>query len=86
MGKVKTSVYLDEELWKEFKELAQREKSEVSKLLEEALMNYLINEVLRDVDDSEVPLWFEPLKVEGESSEKLVREMRDDREKRLLGY
>ena len=86
MGKVKTSVYLDEELWKEFKELAQREKSEVSKLLEEALMNYLINEVLRDVDDSEVPLWFEPLKVEGESSENLVREMRDDREKRLLGY
>ena len=86
MGKVKTSVYLDEELWKEFKELAQREKSEVSKLLEEALMNYLINEVLKDVDDSEVPLWFEPLKVEGESSEKLVREMRDDREKRLLGY
>ncbi len=86
MGKVKTSVYLDEELWKEFKELAQREKSEVSKLLEEALMNYLINEVLRDVDDSEVPLWFEPLKVEGESSERLVREMRDDREKRLFGY
>ncbi|WP_297417613.1 CopG family transcriptional regulator [Thermococcus sp.] len=86
MGKVKTSVYLDEELWKEFKELAQREKSEVSKLLEEALMNYLINEVLKDVDDSEVPLWFEPLRVKGESSEKLVREMRDDREKRLLGY
>ncbi|WP_456367085.1 ribbon-helix-helix domain-containing protein [Thermococcus sp.] len=86
MGKVKTSVYLDEELWKEFKELAQREKSEVSKLLEEALMNYLINEVLKDVDDSEVPLWFEPLKVEGESSEKLVREMRDEGEKRLLGH
>ncbi|WP_297065500.1 ribbon-helix-helix protein, CopG family [Thermococcus sp.] len=86
MGKVKTSVYLDEELWEEFKELAQREKSEVSRLLEEALMNYLINEVLKDVDDSGVPLWFEPLKVKGESSEKLVREMRDDREKRLLGY
>ena len=45
MGKVKTSVYIDEELWREFKELARREKSEVSKLLEEALMNYLINEV-----------------------------------------
>ncbi|WP_297089949.1 CopG family transcriptional regulator [Thermococcus sp.] len=86
MGKVKTSVYLDEELWREFKELARREKSEVSKLLEEALMNYLINEVLKDIDDSEVPLWFEPLKVEGESSEKLVREMRDDREERLLGH
>ncbi|NJE61356.1 ribbon-helix-helix protein, CopG family [Thermococcus sp. 21S7] len=85
MGKVKTSVYVDEELWKEFKELAVREGSEVSKLLEEALMNYLINEVLRDVDDSEVPLWFEPLNVGGESSEKLLREMRDDREKRLLG-
>ncbi len=85
MGKVKTSVYIDEELWGEFKELAQREKSEVSKLLEEALMNYLINEVLRDVDDSEVPLWFEPLKVGGESTEKLLREMRDGREKRLLG-
>ncbi len=86
MGKVKTSVYIDEELWREFKELARREKSEVSKLLEEALMNYLINEVLKDIDDSEVPLWFEPLKVEGESSEKLVREMRDDREERLLGH
>ncbi len=86
MGKVKTSVYIDEELWREFKELARREKSEVSKLLEEALMNYLINEVLKDIDDSEVPLWFEPLKVEGESSEKLVREMRDEREERLLGH
>jgi len=85
MGKVKTSVYVDEELWKEFKELALREGSEISKLLEEALMNYLINEVLRDVDDSEIPLWFEPLDVPGESSEKLLREMRDDREKRLLG-
>ncbi|ASJ12527.1 ribbon-helix-helix domain-containing protein [Thermococcus thioreducens] len=85
MGRVKTSVYIDEELWGEFKELAHREKSEVSKLLEEALVNYLINEVLRDVDDSEVPLWFEPLKVGGESTEKLLREMRDDREKRLLG-
>ncbi len=86
MGKVKTSVYIDEELWREFKELARREKSEVSKLLEEALMNYLINEVLKNIDDSEVPLWFEPLKVEGESSEKLVREMRDEREERLLGH
>ncbi|NJE02980.1 ribbon-helix-helix protein, CopG family [Thermococcus sp. MV11] len=85
MGKVKTSVYVDEELWREFKELALREGSEVSKLLEEALMNYLINEVLRDIDDSEVPLWFEPLNVGGERSEKLLREMKDDREKRLLG-
>ncbi|WP_367883517.1 ribbon-helix-helix domain-containing protein [Thermococcus peptonophilus] len=55
MGKVKTSVYIDEELWREFKELAQRENSEVSKLLEEALMNYLINEVLKDIDDSKIP-------------------------------
>ncbi|GAB6134938.1 ribbon-helix-helix protein, CopG family [Thermococcus prieurii] len=85
MGKVKTSVYVDEELWREFKELALREGSEVSRLLEEALMNYLINEVLKDVDDSEVPLWFEPLDAGGEGSEKLLREMRDDREERLLG-
>jgi predicted transcriptional regulator len=85
MGKVKTSVYIDEELWREFKELAQRENSEVSKLLEEALRNYLINEVLKDIDDSKIPLWFEPLDVPKEDSGKLVREMRDEREKSLLG-
>ncbi|WP_456321288.1 ribbon-helix-helix protein, CopG family [Palaeococcus sp. (in: euryarchaeotes)] len=85
MGKVKTSVYIDEELWKEFKELARRERNEVSKLLEEALMNYLIGDVLGEIDDSNIPIWFDPLKVKGEKSENILREMRYEREKSISG-
>ncbi|WP_297471252.1 ribbon-helix-helix protein, CopG family [Thermococcus sp.] len=84
MGKVKTSVYIDEELWREFRQLAVREGSEVSKLLEEAIRNYIIQELI-DVDDSDIPIWFEPVEVGGESVSKMVREMRDEREKGLLG-
>lgn len=84
MGRIKTSVYIDEELWKEFKELARVEGREVSRLLEEAIMNYIINELL-DVDESRVPIWFEPLKVGGEDISKTLREMRDEREKSLPG-
>ncbi len=84
MGKVKTSVYLDGELWKEFKELAVREGSEVSKLLEEAIRNYIVRELI-NVDDSDIPIWFEPVKAGGKPASEIVREMRDEREKGLLG-
>ena len=84
MGRVKTSIYVDEELWKEFKELAIREGSEVSKLLEEAMRNYIVRELI-NVDDSDIPIWFEPVKAKGKPASKLVREMRDEREKSLLG-
>ena len=84
MGRVKTSIYVDEELWKEFKELAIREGSEVSKLLEEAMRNYIVRELI-NVDDSDIPIWFEPVKVKGKPASELVREMRDEREKSLLG-
>ncbi|AEC51201.1 hypothetical protein PNA2_0283 [Pyrococcus sp. NA2] len=83
MGKVKTSVYIDEELWKEFRQLALREGSEVSKLLEEAIRNYIIQEII-DVDDSDIPIWFEPIEVGGKPASEIVREMRDEREKSLL--
>lgn len=84
MGKIKTSVYIDEELWREFKELALRERSEVSRLLEEAIRNYIVQELI-EVDDSDIPIWFEPVEVKGAFVSKLVREMRDEREKGLLG-
>ena len=84
MGRVKTSVYIDEELWREFKELARAEGREVSRLLEEAIMNYIVSELL-DVDESKLPIWFEPIEVGGEDTSKILREMRDEREKSLLG-
>ncbi|ASI98742.1 ribbon-helix-helix protein, CopG family [Thermococcus celer] len=84
MGRVKTSVYIDEELWREFKELAREESREVSRLLEEAIMNYVVGELI-DVDESKVPLWVEPVKLRGEETSKVLREMRDEREESLLG-
>ncbi|USS41728.1 hypothetical protein NF865_09965 [Thermococcus aggregans] len=88
MGKIKTSIYIDAELWWKLKKDAAEEKKDLSKLLEEIISE----ELLLGVEDSlrkmlkefEEKIEFEPIVVKGSVSE-LVRAMRDERENSILG-
>ena len=89
MVKVKTSIYVDKEVWEKFKMYAAREGIEISSLLEEILMNEVVDsfldKALLDAAGSEdYVLDFEPVKAKGSVSE-LVRAVRDERVKDLLG-
>ena len=84
----KTSVYVDGELWERFKRYAAARGVEVSSLLEELMREELgdyLDEALGELAGSEgYELDFEPVKPRGPVSS-VVREMRDERERGLLG-
>ena len=87
MVRVKTSVYVDKEVWEMFKKYAMRRGVEVSSLLEEIMRNeivdMLLNKALLETAGSEdYVLDFEPVEAKGVVSE-LVRVMRDERTNRL---
>jgi len=88
MGKIKTSIYVDEDLWKKFKKIASSRDQELSEALEGLLREELmvdLEAVVRElVDELDAELDFKPVKAEAPVSE-LVREMRNERENRLLG-
>ncbi|MEM4985297.1 MAG: hypothetical protein QW289_05300 [Sulfolobales archaeon] len=87
MGKVKTSIYVDEDLWKEFKKIASLRDQELSEALEGLLREELmvdLEAVIREfVNELDTELNFKPVKAKAPVSE-LVREMRNERESRLL--
>ncbi|MEM0050345.1 MAG: hypothetical protein QXW39_07460 [Candidatus Bathyarchaeia archaeon] len=87
MGKIKTSIYVDEDLWKKFKKIASSRDQELSEALEELLREELmvdLEAVLRElIDELDTELDFKPVKAKASVSE-LVREMRDERESHLL--
>ncbi|MEM1832253.1 MAG: hypothetical protein QXJ97_12090 [Desulfurococcaceae archaeon] len=87
MGKIKTSIYVDEDLWKKFKKIASSRDQELSEALEELHGEELmvdLEAVVRElVDKLDTELNFKPVKAKALVSE-LVREMRDERETRLL--
>ena len=87
MGKIKTSIYVDEDLWKEFKKIASLRDQELSEALEGLLREELMVDLevaLRELfDELDTELDFEPVKMKAPVSE-LVREMRNERESRLL--
>ncbi len=84
----KTSVYIDESLWNEFKKKAVSMGKEVSKYLEEVieeeLLKNLEKELNQQVEGENYELDFEPIEV-GEIMSDLVREMRDERRNSLSG-
>ena len=89
MVKVKTSIYVDKEVWEKFKMYAARKGVEISSLLEEIIMDEvvdpLLNKALLEAAGSEdYVLDFEPVEAKGTVSE-LVRVMRDERAKDLSG-
>ncbi|MGC8607951.1 MAG: ribbon-helix-helix protein, CopG family [Vulcanisaeta sp.] len=85
MGKIKTSIYIDEELWREFKKHAAEQGLDASELLEELIKEELMIELNTLIPEETNPeLDFEPIKPR-EPVSGLVREMRDERESDLSG-
>lgn len=86
MGKVKTSVSIDEDLWKEFKRLVSSRDRELSEVLEELIREELLVDleaVLKELaGELETELDFKPIKSRAPVSV-LVREMRNEREDSL---
>jgi len=84
MTKVKTSIYVDKELWNIFKKYALRRGIEVSKLIEELIKNEIIEytldaELLKLAGTEDFELDFEPIRPKEGLVSELVRVMRDER-------
>ncbi|MEM0352854.1 MAG: hypothetical protein QW459_07725 [Sulfolobales archaeon] len=88
MSKIETCIYINEDLWKEFEKIASSRDQELSEALEGLLREELIVDleaVIRElVNELDTELNFKPVKAKAPVSE-LVREMRNERENRLLG-
>ncbi len=91
MAKVKTSIYVDKELWEKFKLQASKNGVELTQLLEEMIQDNLIDNFLNkiveeagDIEDYEIK--FEPIEPEEGSISGLVRVMRDERGNHLSGF
>ena len=87
MVKVKTSIYVDKEVWKTFRKYAMRRGVEVSSLLEENMRDevvdvFLDKALLEAAGSEDYVLDFEPVEAKGVVSE-LVRVMRNERSNRI---
>ncbi|MEM1598508.1 MAG: ribbon-helix-helix domain-containing protein [Pyrobaculum sp.] len=78
--KVKTTVYIDEELWQKVKEAAASMGLSVSEYLEKVLTENLIEADLFEVVEGELPPG--PIDL-GEEVSHLIRQLRDERADRL---
>ncbi|MCC6017671.1 MAG: hypothetical protein LM601_01400 [Candidatus Verstraetearchaeota archaeon] len=82
MVRKKTSIYVDEEIWMEFKRYAVDKGMDVSSLIEEILREELlshIDDALSKIAGSEdYQINFEPIEPRGSVSA-LIREMRNER-------
>ncbi len=86
MAKVKTSIYVDKELWEKFKLHATRRRIEVSSLLEELIQDEVAEALLDKsyLGEEDNTLDFEPVEAKDSISD-LVRLARDDRANRIHG-
>lgn len=82
-SKVKSSVYIDGEIWRRFKKYAAEQEREASVLLEELMREELmlnLQDALEELtEQEEKELDFEPVKPITGLVSTLVREMRDER-------
>ncbi|MEM1551397.1 MAG: CopG family transcriptional regulator [Candidatus Bathyarchaeia archaeon] len=67
MGKVKTSIYADKELWEKYKSSLARRGLEISQALEDLIKDKLVEELLdeavKDIENTEdYEIDFEPVK------------------------
>jgi len=88
---VKTSIYIDKDLWERFKRYALKKGVEVSSLLERMIEEEMIDETLSNVllelakvEDYEVD--FKPVEPRRGIVGELVRVIRDERDSNLLRY
>ncbi|MGC8983018.1 MAG: ribbon-helix-helix domain-containing protein [Desulfurococcaceae archaeon] len=82
--RVKTSIYVDKELWEKFKTYAMRRGREVSELLEEAIRDEMVEEVLSEAllelaGSEDYVLDFEPVEPKEGLVSELVRALRNER-------
>ena len=86
MARKKTSIYVDEEVWEEFKRYAVAKGVDASSLLEEIIREELLSyfdDVLSNIAGPEdYQINFEPVEPKGDVSA-LIREMRDERARSL---
>ncbi len=91
MVRVKTSIYVDKDLWERFKRHARRKGLETSRLLEYVLEDEIaedeIDEALLKLAGSEVDeIDFEPVEPRGGLVSELVRVVRDERSGSISGH
>jgi len=82
--KVKTSIYVDKELWEKYKLSLAKNRLEVSQALEELIREELVEdfliEALKGMDEAKAgEIDFEPVKPEDGLVSIFVRSMRDER-------
>jgi len=87
VAKVKTSVYVDRDLWNSFKEYASKKGFEVSKMLEELIEDTIIemglDKAFTKIGNSH-EIDFDPIEPKGGPISSLVRVVRDERANSLL--
>lgn len=84
MVKVKTSIYVDKELWEKYKLSLAKNRLEVSQALEELIREELVEdfliEALKGMDEAKAgEIDFEPVKPEDGLVSIFVRSMKDER-------
>ncbi|HID17506.1 TPA: ribbon-helix-helix protein, CopG family [Candidatus Bathyarchaeota archaeon] len=90
MVKLKTSVYVDEELWRRLKEHAARRGMGVGPLLEELIEDgtyeAALDEILLELAGSQAyEVDFEPIEPKEGPVSELIKAMRDERGNRVFG-
>jgi len=83
--KVKTSIYVDKELWEKFKLQASKRGTEITRMLEDMIRDEMVdsflNQMIADTGESEdYKIEFEPVEPEKGLVSELVRDMRDGRD------
>jgi len=86
---VKTSIYVDRDLWSSFKEYASKNGLEISKILEELIEDTIIemelDKAFTEIEDSR-EIDFDPIEPKEEPVSSLVRVMRNERANSLLRH
>ena len=90
MVKVKTSIYVDKELWEKIKMYALKRDMEISGLLEDVVRYEMIEDALDDIlldsaSSEDYDIDFEPVKPREGLVSELVRVMRDERANSVSG-
>jgi len=83
--KVKTSIYVDKELWEKFKLQASKRGTEIARMLEDMIRDEMVdsflNQMIADTGESEdYKIESEPVEPEKGLVSELVRDMRDERD------
>lgn len=84
MAKIKTSIYIDKNLWEKLKSVALKNGLEVSQMLEEIIKNEIIEDFLEQILErtenfESYEIDFEPLEPEKGFVSEFIRVMRNER-------